>query len=94
MINKDIALAYLARILLWLPLPITQKWGKAINTKILARFVVDCVNNYKKALELRDTDELKDNPFWIIGCSLSALLALLPVALIYGAVKSAEGKPK
>jgi len=85
--RKDIALTYLARMLLRIPLPITKKWGVSIATRILARYVVESINNYRKALDIMNTGELKDNPFWQIGCGLSAILALMPATIIYSLVK-------
>ena len=86
---KDIALAYLARILLWFPIPLFKKWGGSIITRILAKCVVESVNNYFKALDMMNTGKLKDNPIWGMAWGLLAIGALMPAAVIYGYTKNA-----
>lgn len=77
-----------------LHIPILKQLAMCLLTKQLAGIVVDSVKNYYKSLEIRDNGELKDNPLWVIACSLSALYALMPVAVIYGCFNSMVEKAK
>jgi len=89
--RKDIALAYLARILLWFPIPLFKKWGTSIIARILASIVVNSVNNYFKALDMMN-GKLKDNPIWGMAWGLLAIGALMPAAIIYDYAKNVSGK--
>lgn len=89
---KDKLIWHLIPILLRLPLP--QKVKSHLATKLLVKIVVESVTNYYEVRKSLETNELRDNPLWVTAHSLAAMLALMPIAMIYGYAKDSQKRTK
>lgn len=77
---------YLLPIMLHIPL--LKKLAIKIWTKKLAGIVVESINNYKTATDLLNDEKMKDNPLWTTTLNMTAVMALIPAAIIFNQLKS------